>query len=171
MLDDWEYLEIKTAEYLAEYQQQCAGNLNDNTTGTTGTTGIPRTTVSTLVSGAGAGAGASGCTPLATAHPCDLDAFAVEIHRDSTWVPEIIMLVGIPGCGKTIFAEALEKWGWLRICQDEVGRKQCERSVVEAGARRGQRLARLLCGTLYCTRHNTRIIERHLFTDRCVHSV
>eukprot|EP00871_Galdieria_phlegrea_P003646 jgi/Galph1/4282/GphlegSOOS_G2903.1 len=41
--------------------------------------------------------------------------------------PMVLLLVGLPGSGKSTFAEQLEAKGWVRICQDELkSRYVCE---------------------------------------------
>jgi len=40
--------------------------------------------------------------------------------------PDIVVLVGIPGSGKSTFSKPLEASGWKRISQDDSGRKCCE---------------------------------------------
>jgi adenylate kinase family enzyme len=41
-------------------------------------------------------------------------------------VPEIVIIVGLPGSGKTSFATRLVANGFVRISQDDMGRKKCE---------------------------------------------
>jgi tetratricopeptide (TPR) repeat protein len=46
--------------------------------------------------------------------------------------PRLVMLVGLPGCGKSTLSEALvqSKQGWIRLCQDELeGRKAFEDAI------------------------------------------
>ena len=148
LLDDWEYYEAKTSEF--QIMRVPVG-----ATSAPASTSAPTTVEPCLLAPAGGSgaAGASGAADTADADPAGaaraaehgqgwmssgMDAFAVEIHRDSHWVPDIIVLVGIPGCGKTTFARALDKWGWRRISQDDLGRKQCERAAKEATARPGE---------------------------------
>ena len=54
-------------------------------------------------------------------------------------VPDILMLVGLPGSGKTTFANRLvstggKKGGWDRINQDEMGRAKCEEMARESAS-------------------------------------
>lgn len=46
--------------------------------------------------------------------------------------PRVVVLVGIPGCGKTTFSQRLVDVGWARVSQDDMGgdRKKCERHMV-----------------------------------------
>ncbi|GJD08885.1 Transcription factor bHLH140 [Galdieria sulphuraria] len=45
--------------------------------------------------------------------------------------PILLMLIGIPGSGKTTFAKKLEEKGWCRVCQDELfTRQQCENYTI-----------------------------------------
>jgi len=44
--------------------------------------------------------------------------------------PKFIMMVGLPGAGKSTFSSALEaSGGWVRANQDDLGRKDCEKLV------------------------------------------
>lgn len=44
----------------------------------------------------------------------------------------LLILVGIPGSGKTCFSKKLESKGWYRVCQDELQtRQQCENYAIE----------------------------------------
>ncbi|KAJ8902002.1 hypothetical protein NDN08_004203 [Rhodosorus marinus] len=52
-----------------------------------------------------------------------------EKEVGATWKPpHVLVLVGIPGAGKTTFASRLVERGWVRVCQDVLGtRTKCER--------------------------------------------
>lgn len=71
--------------------------------------------------------------PAAAAEPAVPSAAAPAM----TWKPKVakpalVMLMGLPGCGKSTFADQLVKsgGGWHRICQDELsGRDEFERSI------------------------------------------
>mmetsp|Transcript_32663 Transcript_32663/g.128335 ORF Transcript_32663/g.128335 Transcript_32663/m.128335 type:complete len:220 (-) Transcript_32663:1739-2398(-) len=52
-----------------------------------------------------------------------------EKEAVATWKPpHVLVLVGIPGSGKSTFANRLVERGWVRVCQDVLGtRTECER--------------------------------------------
>eukprot|EP00186_Timspurckia_oligopyrenoides_P001765 CAMPEP_0182442184 /NCGR_PEP_ID=MMETSP1172-20130603/1133_1 /TAXON_ID=708627 /ORGANISM="Timspurckia oligopyrenoides, Strain CCMP3278" /LENGTH=272 /DNA_ID=CAMNT_0024636909 /DNA_START=251 /DNA_END=1069 /DNA_ORIENTATION=- len=55
--------------------------------------------------------------------------------------PKMVILVGIPGSGKTHFCEKLVERGWARISQDELGNRfRCEVELIKA-LLRGQNVA------------------------------
>lgn len=76
--------------------------------------------------------------------------------------PKYIMMVGLPGAGKSTFSRALEAsgGGWVRANQDDMGRKNCEKCVSSTVplVRKGQ--ARLVVD-----RCNTTKAERHEWLD------
>ena len=46
---------------------------------------------------------------------------------------EVLILVGVPGSGKSTFAKELEKTGWIRVNQDDLGsRNKCKTLMSEA---------------------------------------
>jgi len=55
-----------------------------------------------------------------------------------TAAPKMVVLVGIPGSGKSTFGKQLQERGWLRISQDDLGNRfRCEVELIK-GLLRGQ---------------------------------
>ena len=52
--------------------------------------------------------------------------FEKQLKLRQRRAPDIVVLVGIPGSGKSTFSKPLEASGWKRISQDDSGRKCCE---------------------------------------------
>mmetsp|Transcript_59951 Transcript_59951/g.130029 ORF Transcript_59951/g.130029 Transcript_59951/m.130029 type:complete len:1381 (-) Transcript_59951:223-4365(-) len=48
-----------------------------------------------------------------------------EKNEKQRRTPQCLLLVGLPGAGKSTFAQALEQSGWTRATQDEQGRRGC----------------------------------------------
>ena len=47
--------------------------------------------------------------------------------------PRLLVLVGVPGSGKTTVAAQLQQEGWVSVCQDVLGnRRACEQAAARA---------------------------------------
>jgi hypothetical protein len=54
-------------------------------------------------------------------------------HDDTIGTIRMIVLVGIPGSGKSFVANMFKKEGWIVVCQDELGdRRKCEQAARKA---------------------------------------
>jgi len=90
--------------------------------------------------------------------------FKTEIINLATGIPHpesmpnkdprrILVMVGMPGCGKSTYAKKLEALGWSRVNQDEMGtRKACE-TRAEAALKKNQ--------SVIVDRCNFDILQRH----------
>jgi len=68
----------------------------------------------------------------------DLLAGIVHPKKRSDQLPQVLIMVGLPGSGKSTMANELVKLGWERVNQDEMGtRKVCEQRM-EQSLRRGK---------------------------------
>jgi len=75
--------------------------------------------------------------------------------------PKYIVMVGLPGSGKSTFSHALEASGdWTRANQDDLGRKGCEKKVAEVVPQVRQGRTRLVLD-----RCNTTKMERKEWLD------
>lgn len=66
--------------------------------------------------------------------------------------PDVVMLVGLPGAGKSTFAAQLDAASWNRVCQDELGRQRCEELAGQYIKQKG--------GKIVLDRCNVQITER-----------
>lgn len=75
--------------------------------------------------------------------------------------PKMLILIGLPGSGKSTFANKLTDIGWVRVNQDELGtRKKCE-SIVTNGLNQGKSVVVDRCNFDYEQRHHFVALAYH----------
>lgn len=68
--------------------------------------------------------------------------------------PSMIILMGLPGCGKSTFSKALEKVGWVRVNQDEMKKRiVCER-ITDSSFKKNKSVIVDRCNFDYEQRHH-----------------
>lgn len=53
---------------------------------------------------------------------------------------QVLILVGLPGSGKSTFAKKLEAAGWIRVCQDDLGSRNACKNRMEDALRKGRKV-------------------------------